>query len=308
MRGGADFRSWDHDGFTCLRIHRSNSSHEIAVGSPKRPRPQLPDSSFENVARFWIKSGFFNFTATHVLLRSKVLVESEDGHWSRSASMLSANVIILCDEDQYANGVRPREISNVLRRAGATVTVISSAEAMSEADSRRMWGKWRLQYWRQLLKILDFVFVAQNRFPLLSKLGLGTLTVASLMKLRARLLQSYFISRSTDLMISESPLNQLIFTRARLATCQILDLPSPFGDELSTEVAFRAAGRESSTPSRRGRTSLRTTSVFTGTPTRNIYASINIRGLMSSREVTGFTPRIIAPRSAPVRGWSTWAC
>jgi hypothetical protein len=146
--------------------------------------------------------------------------------------MLNPIVVILCDEDQYANGVRPREISNVLRRAGATVTVISSAEAMSDADSRRIGERWKLRFWRQLLRILNLIFVAQNRFPLLARGGLGTATVASLMKVRARLLQSYFSSRSSDLMISESPLNQLVFTRSRLATCQILDLPSPFGDEL----------------------------------------------------------------------------
>ena len=152
-------------------------------------------------------------------------------------------VVILCDEDRYANGVRPREIANVFRRAGANVTVTSSAAAISEVGLHGVEGKWKFRLRWLLLKIVNFIFDAQSRLRVLSRFGLGTLTITSLLKLRAGLLENYFRSRTTDLIISESPLNQLVFTRSRLATCQILDLPSPFGDELYYGGRLSSGGR-----------------------------------------------------------------
>ena len=117
-------------------------------------------------------------------------------------------------------------------KAGANVTVTSSATAMSEVGWYGVDRKWTFRTLSLLHRLVSFIFGVQGRINILSRFGLGTLTVASLLKLRAGLLEGYFSSRSTDLIISESPLNQLLFTRSRLATCQILDLPSPFGDEL----------------------------------------------------------------------------
>jgi hypothetical protein len=139
-------------------------------------------------------------------------------------------------QDKFANGVKPKEFRQALEANGYCVDLVDSTGLgrrgtagflrMLPALGLNESSLYIIEATREALKILAEV----TRLAQIKKLD--GLLVELTIGIRGRLLNRKFSPKTYDLIVCESGMDEAMFAFGRIADTQILDLPSPFVDEL----------------------------------------------------------------------------
>lgn len=142
--------------------------------------------------------------------------------------------VIICSQDAFANGVKPKELEAYLGRNGYTSVIRFDSNKLSRLAKT---GIRRLLPAPQLLKLQ--LYVHEAVLAIAVHIGGATCKAATsnllwrLMVLRGKVLQKTLRDKGHfDLLICESNLDETVTLGERVADVQILDLPSPFAEEL----------------------------------------------------------------------------
>lgn len=149
---------------------------------------------------------------------------------------LSVKAVIICSPDEYANGVKPRELVRHLRGRGYEVDIFSSAY-LSRAGKTGFAAVLPGPTFRQFaLYLMEAVSVAVALVGRLQRSSARTLTKWSVMKpmiqLRGAILRARLAPAGYDIIICENNPDIGFIDGRRLARVQILDLPVPGAEEI----------------------------------------------------------------------------
>jgi hypothetical protein len=153
----------------------------------------------------------------------------------RSGTESGSTVIVITRNDPYANSVKPKAIAEKLQDAGFRVHNIDSVSLgrASTIGVRRWLPRLTLPalllYVNEALSAITRALLSIHNSRLTRHLN-GT-TLAMSMEARGRYLAKHFEGTRAAALICESQWDQAVVL-GRIATKQILDLPSPFADEL----------------------------------------------------------------------------
>lgn len=145
--------------------------------------------------------------------------------------MTDKNAIIVCSPDAFANAIKPRELKIFLEKRGYTVELFSTnnLSRLGKGMARFFPGIGLNKLLLYSLEVIHlFAHVQKNRK--LRKTLVSRITLP-MMKLHTAILHSTLANRQNNLLICESNMDIGIVSY-RHATIQILDLPSPFAEEL----------------------------------------------------------------------------
>jgi hypothetical protein len=144
--------------------------------------------------------------------------------------------LIICSPDDFANGVRPREIAKYLRTRGHEVDLYSSAylaRAGKTGLAASLPGPSLQQF---ALYVFELACVVSARLGKLLPGSSRTLNKVTFIKqvwqLHGAVLRARLKSTNYDMIICENNGDMSLFAGRRLAPIQILDLPAPGAEEI----------------------------------------------------------------------------
>ena len=145
-------------------------------------------------------------------------------------------VLIICHPDGFANGVKPGKLEEYLRAKGCRVELYSTTY-LSRAGKTGLAAVLPGPTPRHLaLYLVEAVAVVIGWLGKLQRGGSRTLTKDSVkkpwMQLRGAILQANLTPAGYDMIICESGCDIAFLAGKRLASTQILDLPSPGAEEI----------------------------------------------------------------------------
>jgi hypothetical protein len=140
--------------------------------------------------------------------------------------------VVLCSMDGYANSVKPEQIKILLERHGYSVNLFSTntLSRFSNYGWRRFlpYPKWNHI---KLFFLEGIYMVALKQGNLTVKKMISSFALIRILPLRGKILRNKILSEKYDLLICETNFDEAI-VEGRVATIQILDLPSPLAEEL----------------------------------------------------------------------------
>ncbi|GGD82570.1 hypothetical protein [Caballeronia grimmiae] len=152
--------------------------------------------------------------------------------------------VIICSQDAFANGVKPKELETYLKRSGFTSVIRFDSGKLSRLAKT---GVRRLVPALHPLKMA--LYLHEAVLAVAVKMGGAACHSATssllwrIMVLRGKVLQTTLReSGHFDLLICESNMDQTVTLGKRVADVQILDLPSPFAEEMMFGGEFTQAG------------------------------------------------------------------
>ncbi|SAL82263.1 hypothetical protein AWB74_06206 [Caballeronia arvi] len=158
----------------------------------------------------------------------------------------SKRAVIICLQDAFANGIKPKEIESFLKRHGySSVLIFESGKIsrMAKTGFRRRLPamqplKLELYFYEAILALAKRLGSPIDRVAKSGLLWRMTL-------IRGRVLQKVLAEHDKfDLLICESNPDEAVTLGDRIATVQILDLPSPFAEELFYGKELNISGYE----------------------------------------------------------------
>ena len=149
---------------------------------------------------------------------------------------MPVKVLIICSLDEFANGVKPAELSQYLRAKGCEVEVYS-ASYLSRIGKKGLAGVLpKPRPWHLALYLAEGIAAVAGKLGKLLPGSSPTLTKWSFMKpimrLRGAVLRANFRHSGYDMIICEHNWDVAFVEGPRLARIQLLDLPSPFAEEV----------------------------------------------------------------------------
>jgi hypothetical protein len=146
--------------------------------------------------------------------------------------MRSRRAFVVCHPDEYANAVKPTRLVYHLRSRGL-VAEIFSTRRLSRARSSGLRAKLPGLQPRKLalyaMEVLEYVALKCGvRYERIAR----SLFLVRMMRIRGALIADSLIKEGCDLVISEHNADVGLVAGARVAREQLLDLPSPFAEEL----------------------------------------------------------------------------
>ena len=146
--------------------------------------------------------------------------------------MRAQRAVIVCHPDEYANAVKPRRLVEHLQRRGLRAEILSTRR-LSRAGSSGV--RARLPGLRPRQLVLYFMealeYLAVNRGAGAERI-VRSLLLLRMMRVRGRLIADWLLKDECDLVISEHNPDVGLVGGPRVAREQMLDLPSPFAEEL----------------------------------------------------------------------------
>ncbi|WP_125477711.1 hypothetical protein [Caballeronia terrestris] len=154
--------------------------------------------------------------------------------------------VIVCSQDPFANGVKPKEIEKYLKSNGYDSVLLFNSGAISRLGGagirRRLPG---LNVKKVELYLCEGLLVVLSKFGTSARRAATSLLLWRVLVLRGQVLGFVLRSRGNfDLLICESNLDTALTLADRIADVQILDLPSPFAEEQLFGGLLSQAGYE----------------------------------------------------------------
>jgi hypothetical protein len=140
--------------------------------------------------------------------------------------------IILCTLDKFANAVKPNKLKNFLEKNGFCVELFSSSSISRLGNGRiksLVPGNTILQWRLYFLEILQFI-ASKQKNTLVKKI-ITSFIIQKIIKLRGEILGNIIRLKKCELLICENNLDEAVVNR-RVSDMQILDLPSPYAEEI----------------------------------------------------------------------------
>jgi hypothetical protein len=160
-----------------------------------------------------------------------------------TSSRNSKRVIVICQLDRYANGLKPVEIEQFLRERGHEVCLLDTYYLSRASSSRSSFAR-KLPSLRPMKTLLYATELALYLFTRRWTLGRRLLSYHLLLadhRLRSSILWSSLPLDDFDLVICETPYDAGVLTR-RTSASTLYDCPAPWADELYFDG--RLSGRQ----------------------------------------------------------------
>jgi hypothetical protein len=146
--------------------------------------------------------------------------------------MNSKRAVVVCQPDEYANAVKPKRLVEHLRERGFRADILSTRR-LSRAGCTGVRAKLPGPRPRQ---IALYVMEALEYFALRRRVAVErafrSLLVLRMIRIRGALIAEALAHEGCDLVISERNEDIALFAGRRVAREQVLDLPSPYAEEL----------------------------------------------------------------------------
>jgi hypothetical protein len=143
---------------------------------------------------------------------------------------LPAHVVVICQLDRYANGVRPTELERFLTRRGHRVKLLNTYYLSRAGEASKMPS---LRPGRLMLYLTEVLAAINRRWQWGHSHLSYYLTLADF-RLRGRILDRSLELDDADLMICETPYDSAVLLRNR-GPIRLYDCPTPWADELFYE-------------------------------------------------------------------------
>jgi hypothetical protein len=156
-----------------------------------------------------------------------------------AAQPAKSRVVLICQLDRYANGIKPVEIERFLSRRGHRVQVVNTYH-LSRANEASRLPSWRP---RQLALYLTELGAVANRRWGWGQRHLSYYLLVADVRLRATILAKSLPLDDADLLICETPYDAGVLMEDRAART-LYDCPTPWADELFSEERLTRAQRD----------------------------------------------------------------